>query len=207
MCPSPHDIGNPSRFVPARFRAAAAGGRFGISEVDCKLPGDTRHEELVVDWEAVGAIAELLAAIGVIGSLVYLAKQIKANSDNVTQNTRALISDRDVSSNEAILGLYGSQIENPDLAALVWKGHLAEALSPEERYRYNLVLTGMFESHQTFFIQHKKGSVSDELWDYYSNSVNRLCQFPGVVKWWTKHGPNFNPTFAEYIQKKVPQGA
>ena len=95
-----------------------------------------------MDWEAVGAIAELLAAIGVIGSLVYLAKQIKANSDNVTQNTRALISDRDVSSNEAILGLYSSQIENPDLAALVWKGHLAEALSQEERYRYNLVLTG-----------------------------------------------------------------
>ena len=160
-----------------------------------------------MDWEAVGAIAELLAAIGVIGSLVYLAKQIKANSDNVTQNTKALISDRDVSSNEAVLGLYGRQIENPELAALTRKGYLAEALSPEERYRFNLVLAGTFESHQTFFIQHKKGSVSDELWDYYSNSVDRLCQFPGVVAWWKQHGPDFNPTFAEYIQKKIPQDA
>ncbi len=69
-----------------------------------------------MDWEAVGAIAELLAAIGVIGSLVYLAKQINANSDNVNQNTKALISDRDVSSNEAILELYRPQYENPELA-------------------------------------------------------------------------------------------
>jgi hypothetical protein len=161
-----------------------------------------------VDWEAVGAIAELLAAIGVIGSLVYLAKQIRANSDNVNQNTRALISDRDVSSNEAILQLYRSQLENPDLAALTWKGHLgAEALSREEKYRYNMVLAATFESHQTFFIQHRKGTVSVELWDYYSASTERLCQFSGVIKWWNRHGANFNPSFAEYVQKKIPQGA
>jgi len=53
----------------------------------------------------MGALAEFLAAIGVIGSLVYLAKQIKANSENMNQNTKALISDRDVSSNESVLTL------------------------------------------------------------------------------------------------------
>ena len=42
-----------------------------------------------MNWEAIGAIAELIAAIGVIASLIYLAKQINANS-----NTRALLSDR-----------------------------------------------------------------------------------------------------------------
>ena len=110
-----------------------------------------------MEWEAVGAIAELIAAIGVIGSLIYLAKQINANSDNVNQNTKALISDRDVSSNEAALELYRPQYENPELAALTWKGHLgAEALSREEKYRYNMVLSAMFESHQTFFIQNRK---------------------------------------------------
>lgn len=44
--------------------------------------GSTQHGEFIVDWEAVGAIAELLAAIGVIGSLVYLAKQIKARAQH-----------------------------------------------------------------------------------------------------------------------------
>jgi len=31
-------------------------------------------------WDAIGAIAELLGAIGVIGSLVYLATQLKAST-------------------------------------------------------------------------------------------------------------------------------
>ncbi len=33
-----------------------------------------------MNWDAIGAIAELLGAIGVIGSLVYLATQLKAST-------------------------------------------------------------------------------------------------------------------------------
>ncbi len=56
-----------------------------------------------MNWEAVAAVAELIGAIGVIASLVYLAKQIQANAENVNQNTRALISNRDISSMEFAL--------------------------------------------------------------------------------------------------------
>ena len=33
-----------------------------------------------MNWEAIGAIAELLGAFGVIASLIYLATQIRQNS-------------------------------------------------------------------------------------------------------------------------------
>jgi hypothetical protein len=36
-----------------------------------------------MNWDAIGAIAELLGALGVLGSLLYLAVQIR-------QNTKAL---------------------------------------------------------------------------------------------------------------------
>jgi hypothetical protein len=36
-----------------------------------------------MNWDAIGAIAELLGAVGVIASLIYLAMQLK-------QNTRAM---------------------------------------------------------------------------------------------------------------------
>ena len=78
----------------------------------------------MMNWEVVGAIAELTAAIGVIGSLIYLAKKINANSDNIAQNTKALVSDRDVSSNEATMDLLGVLVREPNLAALVMKGAL-----------------------------------------------------------------------------------
>ena len=33
-----------------------------------------------MNWDAVGAIAELLGAIGVIGSLIYVASQVRAST-------------------------------------------------------------------------------------------------------------------------------
>ncbi len=34
-----------------------------------------------MNWDAVGAIAELLGAVGVIGSLVYLATQVRQSRE------------------------------------------------------------------------------------------------------------------------------
>ncbi len=43
-----------------------------------------------MNWDAIGAIAELLGAIGVIASLIYLATQIRQSREQMGQNTRAL---------------------------------------------------------------------------------------------------------------------
>ena len=41
-------------------------------------------------WDAIGAFAELLGAVGVIASLVYLATQIRQSREQMSQNTRAM---------------------------------------------------------------------------------------------------------------------
>ena len=43
-----------------------------------------------MNWDAIGAIAELLGAIGVIASLIYLATQIRQSREQMSQNTKAL---------------------------------------------------------------------------------------------------------------------
>jgi hypothetical protein len=158
-----------------------------------------------MNWEALAAVAELMGAIGVIASLVYLAREIQSSSDNVAQNTKALISNRDVSSNEFALAIYGRQIENEDVASLMLKGLSSPSdLTDVERYRQNLVLLSMFESHQTFFIQQGGGAVSPELWDYYSRNFDGLCQSPGGSEWWKQRRAIFYPPFVAYIDEKIP---
>ena len=157
-----------------------------------------------MNWEAVGAIAELVAALGVIVSLVYLAKQIKANSDNISHNTEALLSSGDIGSNQIVLEIYGPQTKNGELAELTLKGHASfESLNAVEQYRYSMVLLSMFESHQTFFIQTQRGSARQETWDYYERTFAQLCSLPGVIHWWRQNGDPFNPRFAEYVNAKM----
>jgi len=46
-----------------------------------------------MNWDAIGAIAELLGAVGVIASLVYLATQIRQSREQLSQTPRAMRAD------------------------------------------------------------------------------------------------------------------
>jgi hypothetical protein len=43
-----------------------------------------------MSWDGISAIAELVAAIGVVASLAYLAVQIRQNTRHIDFNTRAV---------------------------------------------------------------------------------------------------------------------
>ena len=58
-----------------------------------------------MNWEAIGAVAELAGALGVIVSLIYLAKQISMTNENVAQNTTALFNQGEHASIDGILKL------------------------------------------------------------------------------------------------------
>ena len=159
-----------------------------------------------MNWEAMGAIAELTAALGVIVSLVYLARQISANSDNISQNTKVLLSNTDMNSNQTALELYGAQAGNRELAELTLKGHLNfEALNPLEQYQYGFAILSMFDSHQTFFIQFQHENVRPEIWQYYERRFGEFCALPGVIDWWKKNNSQFIPDFIKYINAKIPK--
>jgi hypothetical protein len=49
-----------------------------------------------MNWEAIGAAAELLGAIGVIATLAYLAVQIRHSSDQLKKNTQSNVSTHDL---------------------------------------------------------------------------------------------------------------
>ena len=42
-----------------------------------------------MNWDAIGAIAELLGAVGVIATLAYLAQQIRQNTSTVRSSAAA----------------------------------------------------------------------------------------------------------------------
>ncbi len=63
-----------------------------------------------MNWDAVGAMAELVGAIGVIASLIYLAIQIRQNTRSLQANTFQTVAD---SSGQRLMTL----AQNDELAA------------------------------------------------------------------------------------------
>ena len=87
-------------------------------------------------WEDIGEIAELLGALGVIVSLVYLAKQISNTNQNVDQNTKALLNQGEAASISGVSEIVLPQIADPAIAELMFKGHSEfDHLDSVDRYR------------------------------------------------------------------------
>ena len=79
-----------------------------------------------MDWEAIGAVGEVLGAIGVIFSLVYLALQIRAS-------TRQTNADAVYNFHKAQADVMESFHSQPECAKIFAKLEGGESLSPHEQ--------------------------------------------------------------------------
>ena len=135
-----------------------------------------------MDWEAAGALAEVVAAIAVIISLWYLAIQLR-------QNTELTRSELEVQLGITWAELHDNMIQNPqlarayDLAADEW-----EKLSEEEVRSYLWFAAKSFHILQGMFRQYQRGLLADEVWRPYEKFIVGALQIEAVMGWWSSDG-------------------
>ncbi len=94
-----------------------------------------------MNWEAIGAIGELIGAIGVILTLGYLAFQIRQNTQQLAQNERSSIAAAVYSSATVLRENRKSVFENPEITEMWLKGmNNPVELSDAGRYRFRLLM-------------------------------------------------------------------
>ncbi len=97
-----------------------------------------------MNWDAIGAIAELLGAIGVIASLVYLATQIRHSRDQMSQNTQAMRAGSYQSFFQNLDEVAARSSSGPEYAKAVRLGSAdLDQLSEEEAFYYNNWIIGV----------------------------------------------------------------
>ena len=132
----------------------------------------------MVNWDAVGALAELVGAAAVVASLVYLANQIRHSSRSVEAATNHAIAR---GRNELNLAL----AVNPALSDLVIRGGRDYAsLQPEERQRYNVYIISILNIFEDAYVQYSKGLASRELWEENLSVLSHQFAQPSAQEWW-----------------------
>jgi hypothetical protein len=113
------------------------------------------NRETGMNWDAIGAIGEIVGALAVLATLIYLAIQVRQNSElqraqthqqlaqERTLNMRMLIQDREVRHATA-------------------KAHFGKPLSVDEQgilYWFTILYLRIYENE---LYQHSKGMIEDE---------------------------------------------
>ena len=138
-----------------------------------------------MNWDAIGAIAELAGAVGVILSLVYLAMNIRQNTGQMERNERAArgAAYQDVLSN---LQTYLTPVSaDAELSEIFRRGLLdCRELTEAEFFRFNWMVGGYMTNLDNVYYQYCDGVVSEARWQIMLNHVRYFARTPGFRDWW-----------------------
>lgn len=131
-----------------------------------------------MNWDAIGAIAESVGAIGVIVSLIYLALQVRQNTKQVrlsrVQETSSTLQD-----GFAVLYLPG----NPQ----IWyKGHYSPGeLDEQDAHTFRLFMERALYNVQNVVYQKEHGLIDQDVFESTISQMRELLiDTPGGSSFW-----------------------
>ena len=146
--------------------------------------------------ETIYYVGQTVSVVAIIASLVFVGLQIR-------QNTHAQLSSSDMASNDGNRDLMLALLKDADLAKLIMAGLRDELEDPVDRYRFAEWARHVTESHMTFFVQNERGTVTSEVFDYWSKTVDRMCQQPGYVAEYRRLRDRLKPSYRDYMDAKM----
>jgi len=153
-----------------------------------------------MNWEALGAIANLLAAVGVIATLIYLAIQIR-------QNTKAVRSSSIQNLVQSFSTTAQAAVENEYIIPLLLKANAgSEALTQEERARVHFWFIMTFRRFEGVYLQRDLGIVDAEVIDGFERSHIAILASKSAQQWWTDSKEIFNSGFVSYLEELLKKG-
>ena len=130
----------------------------------------------------LGNLGELIGAIAVVISFVFLAVQIRQNTKTVQTSTYQGVLDSARSDTELILA-------HPHLERVYRLGRRDfEQLTDDERPLFRMLVSQILLNHESIFLQHQRGVIDEDFWRGRREGLRALLSQPGVRQWW-KGGP------------------
>ena len=142
--------------------------------------------------QGLANLGEVIGAIAVIASLIYLAFEIR-------QNTRAM---RQAATQDIIRSLNEQSrclVESSDLAALYFKASQRPGdLTGEERFRFQMLLAYVFSNFELAVEYIREGLLGDDMMEGYAQGLRPLFENPIVAEWWEAEGRD---TFSQELRE------
>ena len=145
-----------------------------------------------MDWEAIGAVGEILGAAGVIITLAYLAVQIRQNTKTVRGATRQELAGQ--------LQLLASDLVTNEGIANILQDHFdGKDLSPVELTRLHARAYRDFRFWDNAFYQYSQGLLTDDEWRGLRENLKVLLQAPAYEDYWERENILFSHAFQDEI--------
>jgi len=150
-----------------------------------------------MNWEAIGAIGEVVGAVAVLATLIYLARQIH-------QYTSALRSTATQAAHDQAANVYYLLCSDPEMAGIFRRGTLApDELNDDELARLNAFHSLTQFYLQNWYMQTRAQLMDDTLLSSWSSITAGVSATPGFRQFWEQRRHVYSPVFREWMETEV----
>ncbi len=150
-----------------------------------------------INWNAVGAISNFVAAIAIVFTLAYLAIQIRQNTSALRSTTTQAVHDQAsdfydmLASDSSLVTLLSEGLETPD------------KLTETEMARFFSVLFSVCFRMQNWYYQTELDVIDEAAFESWTYVTTRVAVYPGFQHFWNERKDAFVPAFRGYFEEKM----
>ena len=147
--------------------------------------------------EEFNYIAEIVASLAVIASLIYLAVQVKQGTQAVRLSTVHNVTEEFRDWNNVLA-------TNGGLAAILLKGMQSpREIEGTDKMRYNCILYSLFTSFENAYVQQKAGALDSDEWNGLKQSITDMSDIPGFRSYWDERKHWYGENFRQFMDTQV----
>jgi hypothetical protein len=147
-----------------------------------------------MNWDAAGAIGEIIGALAVVISLAYLAIQIR------TQNTEARLA----SVHEILAGFRETLhvFATGGVAEVMAKANEDyESLSNSEALRLLAGVLPVLRLWEEAYVQNEQGRLESRFWKGINSQCFEYLSYPALYRIWELRSKHFDKNFQNHVNK------
>ena len=151
-----------------------------------------------MNWDAIGAVGEVVGAIAVLATLAYISMQVRLHA-------RQLEAANDQEAYRQLSEFVTRMSTDPNAKALFEKVSLDEPLTAHDEVDWAWILAELANKAEAHFLQNRKGAMSDEVWHKFEKALTAYLTTPIGRRWWFNRMSPFSAEFVDHFDRLLDQ--
>ena len=154
-----------------------------------------------MSMDILGNLGEFIGAVGVVFSLLLVARQMRLGHEQTRRNTRSVRAATFNSMVENSIRLLEHVFRDSELADFVARAaDNPDRLDAGERLRWDSYMTAGFRHFSNLLYQWETGAMEDKMWESYRRSFKHHLLTKGWVEWYLENPHLFDERLADEVR-------
>jgi hypothetical protein len=149
-----------------------------------------------INWDALGAIGELIGAVAVVATLLYLAIQIRQNNASQRIATKQEMT-------RQFADFIDMLVLHPGICAIHDRGLAGEELSATDKPIFSRLMAKAAWQCSTMHLQYVVQNMHAGDWQESRSLIAYYCSTPGFQTFWQSRNRAHGPEFLQYIDAEI----